>query len=120
MQLPAVREEVQHPSAERTRLSVSPQPSSTRVLSTSTQEEIDAQQYEHNRGFLSFSLSTFLLTIALLWLSLIPLTLALHSSLTGHWLLSWLTPHLVSSLWTLTTALSTLCLFVVSPFAYLY
>ena len=120
VQLPAVREEVQQSSAERTRLPLSSQPSSTRLLSNSTQEEIDAQQYEHNRGFLSFSLSTFLLTIALMWLSLIPLTLALHSSLTGHWLLSWLTPHLVSSLWTLTTALSTLCLFVVSPFAYLY
>ena len=89
-------------------------------MSSSHQDELDAQQYEHNRGFLSFSLSTFLLTIALLWLSLIPLTLALHSSLTTHWLLSWLTPHLVSSLWTLTTFLSTLCLFVVSPFAYLY
>ena len=95
-------------------------PTSARPLSSSHQEELDAQQYEHNRGFLSFSLSTFLLTIALLWLSLIPLTLALHSKLTNHYLLSWLTPHLVSSLWTLTTFLSTLSLFVVSPFAYLY
>ena len=102
------------------RSSLSAASTSVRLLSSSHQEELDAQQYEHNRGFLSFSLSTFLLTIALLWLSLIPLTLALHSSLTNHYLLSWLTPHLVSSLWTLITFLSTVSLFIVSPFAYLY
>ena len=117
VQLPVVRQvRSDAPSARPLFSAVS----SVRLLSSSRQEEVDAQQYEHNRGFLSFSLSTFLLTIALLWLSLIPLTLALHSSLTSHWLLSWLTPHLVSSLWTLTTFLSTLSVFIVSPFAYLY
>ena len=90
-------------------------------LSALHQDELDAAQHEHNRGFLSFSLSTLLLTVGLLWLALIPLTLTFTTPrLTSHYLLSWLTPSLVSSLWSLTTTLSSLCLFLVAPFAYLY
>ena len=91
------------------------------VLSAFQQDDLDAAQHEHNRGFLSFSLSTFVLTVALLWLSLLGLTLTLSTpTLASHWLLTWLTTDLVTSLWTLVSLLTSLCLFVVAPFAYLY
>ena len=90
-------------------------------LSATQQDELDAAQDEHNRGFLSFSLSTFLLTVALLWLALLSLTLTYSTPrLTSHWLLAWLTAELVSSLWTLVSILTSLSLFLVAPFAYLY
>ena len=100
---------------------VDPSSRPSAALSAFQQDELDAQQREHNRGFLSFSLSTFLLTIALLWLSLVTLTLTLSTpSLTSHWLLTWLTADLVSSLWTIVPLLTSLSLFLVAPFAYLY
>ena len=91
------------------------------ALSSIQQDELEAAQDEHNRGFLSFSLSTFLLTIALLWLALLSLTLTLSTPrLTSHWLLAWLTNELVTSLWTLVSILTSLSLFLIAPFAYLY
>ena len=80
---------------------------------------------ENEREFLTYSLATFVLAVGLVWLELLVLSVLASTSLHGvslnqTYAFSWCTHSLVSTLWLGTVWLSSISLFVLAPFGFLY
>ena len=101
----------------------------------------DFPDEENEREFLTYSLATFVVCVALVWIELLVLSVLASgtgsasaaasmahgavnagglTSLNQLYLFSWCTKDLVTVLWTGTVWLSSVSLFILAPFAFLY